>query len=59
MSNLTFLYEGPGVLEFFERQKFNKKLTETKFFFFKKYFIFRYDVIIIFLEEIFFSVDFL
>ena len=58
MSNLTFLYEGPGVLEIFERQKFYKKLTEKNFFF-KKYFIFRYDVIIIFLEENFFSVDFL
>jgi hypothetical protein len=39
-SNLTSLYEGPGVLEILETQKFYKKSTKKNFF--KKYY---YDVI--------------
>ena len=58
MSYFTFLYEGPGVLGILETRKFYKTWTE-KIFFFKKYFIFCYDFIIILFEEFFFSIDFL
>ena len=57
MSNLTFLYEGPGCLEILETQKCYKKSTEKKNFFQKYY----YDVITknkIFFEKKNFSVSF-
>jgi hypothetical protein len=57
-SNLTFSYEGPGVLEILETQKCYKKSTKKNFF--KKYY---YNVItknkIFFEKKNFFSINFL